>query len=159
MPPRKKQKKNISGLRNQPQLVSSQPVVSSTSPGNPDNRDQANTSGVTLPIPGTPENSPYDQETAKPNWREADDQDDFGGEEGPGNEEGMNREGLQVVMMMMVADCDDNPQDEDWVPAWLQWRKAQKQPRKEQPRTYIKGPDVWSKSKRTWYRYQHLLVC
>lgn len=26
------------------------------------------------------------------------------------------------------------------------------------PKTYIKGPDVWSKSRRTFYRYRHLLV-
>ncbi|XP_006463005.1 hypothetical protein AGABI2DRAFT_119828 [Agaricus bisporus var. bisporus H97] len=96
MPPKKKPRKNISGLRNQHQPASR---VSPTTQRVPDETDELD-KARTLASSAQPQRSNkdlYDQETLKPDWNNDDDEEDIGGEDGPGDEVGMNREGLQVV--------------------------------------------------------------
>ncbi|TFK33880.1 hypothetical protein BDQ12DRAFT_669907 [Crucibulum laeve] len=45
----------------------------------------------------------------------------------------------------------DDPNDKDWIPLRLRRKPYEQQ---EHPKTYIKGPDVMSKSKRTQQQYQ-----
>ncbi|KAF8179909.1 hypothetical protein BJ912DRAFT_1062706 [Pholiota molesta] len=49
-----------------------------------------------------------------------------------------------------MAEMDD-PNDTDWIPPSL---RTKKQPQKDRPPTYKKGPDVMSKSRRTQQRYK-----
>ncbi|TFK36171.1 hypothetical protein BDQ12DRAFT_725467 [Crucibulum laeve] len=62
--------------------------------------------------------------------------------------------GLQAKLILMSVKLGDDPCDEDWVPENLRAKKKRKEHKKKvRPKTYAKGPDVASKSKRTQERH------
>ncbi|EDR06554.1 uncharacterized protein LACBIDRAFT_300092 [Laccaria bicolor S238N-H82] len=173
MPPKKKVKRNISGLRNQSKPTTG---VSHT--------DSEPICGPRVETSHTPDLlidndlDDVDDEEWVPNVHvdssrpvcdgvesdgdiDSEDEEDFLDkveEIRPGvNPRKYRNKGLYVALMRMAMDVGDNLMDEDWVP-----KKTRKKLRKERkianrPKEYKKGPDVGSKSTRTQCRYKSLL--
>ncbi|KAF9441615.1 hypothetical protein P691DRAFT_799222 [Macrolepiota fuliginosa MF-IS2] len=141
--PRKKVKRNTCGLRDQ-----STPFQDTNEPGGDGPCD-----GNGSPAGQEPEISHPDD--IRPCWSEEDLDDDMGYMDDPGIDDEMCRSGLQVRMFMLAMEFGDDPRDEDWVPPKLRRRKAKE--RIGRPETYVKGPDLASKSKWTFYHYKDLL--
>lgn len=118
MPPKNKLKRNITGLRNQSQVAPSSQKQVHEGP-QPSVQEPTKKNNVL--------EAPKDPDVIKPYWAGEEDENELeDGEDtvGMGEERWMDREGMQVAMMMLAADCGDDPRDEDWVPPRLRWSRA-----------------------------------
>ncbi|KAF7776154.1 hypothetical protein Agabi119p4_4547 [Agaricus bisporus var. burnettii] len=142
---KKKLKRNISGLRNQPKQPPSLPSPLPT---------QTHGSNLDAELDVVPSRK-RESDSMKTEVHAASDGGhiDTGLEERGDVDSGV--EGSHANLMTSVGDHGDNPRDEDWVPRPSK-RKAIKGKR-GRPSSYKKGPDVGSKSERTIYRYRKLL--
>jgi len=107
---RKKQKRNITGLQNQPNLK----TLSTT-----DDEDDLEGWNISLRFDGS----------VRPCWEMVSDDSESEDSEVEQLEEDwsdLHVEGLQAKMMTFAIDCGDDPRDEDWVPANLRRRKREK---------------------------------
>ncbi|TFK32621.1 hypothetical protein BDQ12DRAFT_659019 [Crucibulum laeve] len=163
---RKKQHRNISGLRNQLKPPLSEPQ---TEVGHQGTRDIAPPEQDLLPAThmvaddrdADSENKQTHLKSDSPKpYRE--DSDTSGNKSESGEctvdltEEwgGLEKEALSEHLMLIAKSCGDDPRDEDWVSDSLRRKRAFKKPR---PSSYVKGPDVASKSERTQSRYRNLI--
>jgi len=193
MPNRKKVKRNISGLRNQPKATAPEPDTvdecqHEAQPSNVAEPSRDGTEGDQRELVGVEpgdddmddKDSDVDEKwdthlrlgSTKPCWDE-DSEDEYIGEVGCGMEDIANEE-FQAKMVALAVELGDDPRDEDWIPESLR-RKHQHVKKGEltlsirgyhdinlcqleaRPPTYVKGPDVGSKSKRSQSRYRNLL--
>jgi hypothetical protein len=121
----KRQKRNISGLKNQPKPIpepssTESPVVEPTSTI----QEQ-----LSLDPEDTAENADEDlglrcPDSLKPLWR-ADDDDEGCMQAGEELEDGweLREENLYIKLMTLAIDNGDDPRDEDWVPRGLRRKK------------------------------------
>ena len=140
MPPKKKAKRNISGLRNQPKSTADSSHTEELSSCGPDFRGSA-----MLPDPQIDKDADDEEWTPnmqfdsnKPAWDGDESEDEIGSENeedfldqledaNPGVNPGKYRNRcLYVALMRMAIDVGDDPTDEDWVP-----KKTRKKLRKE----------------------------
>ncbi|KIK02078.1 hypothetical protein K443DRAFT_539523 [Laccaria amethystina LaAM-08-1] len=155
---RRKLKRNIAGLRNQPRPPPDsfpEPQEDLPSPTPPhklspfrNNPADGNDSDMS----SDEENPLYKRvDSAKEYWQGLDDEELESDTEELLNdwEDDLQKEGLYVHLIKVAAACGDDPRDEDWVP-----KRKQAKERKARPLTYHKGPDVASKSQRTQRRYR-----
>ncbi|EDR10094.1 uncharacterized protein LACBIDRAFT_325694 [Laccaria bicolor S238N-H82] len=159
---KKKQKKNITGLRNQPKTAShiKDNVTVATAPAHPvthaDVDDQSDNDEGWDPHVRLDSNRPcWDSDDEE---KDSEDEADVEDEVIEAGEDGWRSESLQVGLMVLAIEIGDDPRDEDWIPEAVRRkhkaRMAQARPR---PTFYQKGPDVGSKSDRTQRRYTDLL--
>jgi len=131
MAPKKKQKRNITGLRNQPKAAShvEESVnvnirAAETSQSNPAMTDINGQSDNKEPDEGWDAHVKLDSNN--PCWELDNDEEDSGSEEDEeGNVEGevteagednWRNEGLHVGLMVLAIEIGDDPRDEDWIP-------------------------------------------
>ena len=126
----KRQKRNISGLRNQPKPIfePSPTEATATKPSsdipaqpNPDHEDEDEDLGLRC------------LDSLKLLWR-ADDEEESTEEEDPKNREDefdewdgqqeFGEESLYIKLMTLAIDSGDDPRDDDWVPEGLRRRKG-----------------------------------
>ena len=169
--PNKRQKRNISGLRNQPKLVPDDAyietlaVVESHSNVEEDGAETEDDNlGLRCP------------DSMKPVWRAEEDKDELTDDEEDsesdieGWDDSEHELKVYTKLMSLAIDNGDDPRDEDWVPAGLRRKKCERKgqfhcdllPNETQLLTALrqlkKGPDMGSKSARTQCRYRKLLA-
>ena len=134
MPPKKKPKRNISGLHNQKMTI---PVIDTSHEDVIPSSTQPNLNTDSEPdeewVPNVDFDSnkvKWDDESGSDDDIESDNEEDYldkTEEERPGvNPRKYRNKGLYVSLMRMAIDVGDDPMDEDWVP-----KKTKKKFRKE----------------------------
>ncbi|KIJ95201.1 hypothetical protein K443DRAFT_683197 [Laccaria amethystina LaAM-08-1] len=147
MPPKgrpPKKKRNISGLRNQPSSskVPFLPAVESTGQ-NADNNEDDNGGNEIKDDPSPPDMKDMASSEQEDNQVDSEFESDD-------EWKGLTSQELGVRLAELSCKIDDDPTNVDWIPNSLRRRKRKK---KERPPSYVKGPDVMSKSLRTRRRY------
>jgi hypothetical protein len=137
--PRKKLKRNISGLKNQPPTTSgndslkenvlptnSEPNIDTTSEQAP-----CQSEGLAEGSDSHRENTlntHYHPDDIRPHWEEEEvEADHVMGFMDEGIEDDICRKGLQIKMLALAMSFGDDPRDEDWIPPKLRYRKAKEQ--------------------------------
>jgi hypothetical protein len=132
MAPKKKQKRNITGLRNQPKATShveesvdiNFSKAAETCPSNPAMADINGPSDNETPDEGWDAHVKFDSN--KPCWEldseeedsehEEDKEGDVEDEVMEAGESNWRNEGLHVGLMVLAIEIGDDPRDEDWIP-------------------------------------------
>lgn len=103
MPPKKKLKRNLTGLRNQLKPCQDEITVPS---------DELSTE--------VDDEKMFDEDIDAGAGEASDHESDVGHDnEGMEHADGIEHDGMQVAMMMVAASSGDDPRDEDWVPPRL----------------------------------------
>ena len=171
---KKRQKRNISGLKNQskpiPESLSTdtlvvEPLSNIQKQQSPDLEDSAKSEDDELGL--------RCPDSLKPLWRVDDDKDELmqkdedseSETDGWDSQQELGEENLYIKLMSLAIDNGDDPRDEDWVPEGLRRKKQEKKGHfycnplwneTHLPAVWpfqLKGPDLGSKSAHTQYCY------
>ncbi|KAJ6469080.1 hypothetical protein DFH09DRAFT_1294562 [Mycena vulgaris] len=158
MPPKKKQTRNISGLKNQGAKSTQSPIPDipldpTTPPSPPVNPKHKNTAHVG---PNTEFRPTIHFDSLRVDWSQEEqdtDKSDIDSELESGDDYEFNTEdGLDAMKTLSKKLAYD---DLEWLPP----RDARRQlERKERPKTYATGPDILKKALRTQRRYRKVMI-
>ncbi|EDR04366.1 uncharacterized protein LACBIDRAFT_330618 [Laccaria bicolor S238N-H82] len=147
-PPKKK--RNISGLKNQPapSVIPIPSAIGESAGKNADKHYPSANPGELLPDDEEQDDQPpQDMKDLASSEQEDDPDSDF---ESDHEWKGLTSRELGKKLAELSCEIDEDPNDMDWIPYRLRRLKGKK---KERPKTYMKGPDVMSKSVRSQQRH------